>query len=63
MFASNLVGAGAGPLLVGYLSDALMPVLGDESLRWAMIISVTIIGWGAIHFFVAAKHLRNELVS
>jgi MFS family permease len=63
MFASNLVGTGAGPLLVGYLSDAMTPALGDEALRWAMIISVTIIGWGAIHFFIAAKHLRNELVS
>jgi MFS family permease len=63
MFASNLVGTGAGPLLVGYLSDALTPAFGEEGLRWAMMISVTIIGWGAIHFFIAAKHLRNELVS
>lgn len=63
MFASNLVGTGAGPLLIGYLSDALAPALGDESLRYAMIIGVTVIGWGAIHFFIAAKHFRNELVS
>ena len=63
MFATNLVGVGAGPLLIGLLSDALAPALGGESLRYAMIIGVTIIGWAAIHFFVAAKHLRNELVS
>ena len=63
MFASNLVGTGAGPLLVGYLSDVLTPTLGVESLRYAMIIGVTVIAWGALHFFIAAKHIRNELVS
>jgi MFS family permease len=63
MFASNLVGTGAGPLLVGYLSDVLTPTLGGESLRYAMIIGVMFISWGALHFFIAAKHLRNELVS
>ena len=63
MFATNLVGLGAGPLLIGLLSDALAPSFGDESLRYAMIISVLILAWAAIHFFVAAKHLREELVS
>ena len=63
MFASNLVGTGAGPLLVGYLSDVLTPTLGDESLRYAMIIGVLFISWGALHFFIAAKHIKNELVS
>jgi MFS family permease len=63
MFATNLIGVGAGPLLIGLLSDALAPELGSESLRYAMIGSVTIIGWASIHFFVAAKHIRNELVS
>jgi len=63
MFATNLIGAGSGPLLVGLLSDLLEPSLGVESLRYAMIISVLVIGWAAIHFFVAAKHLKSELVS
>jgi hypothetical protein len=58
-----LVGTGAGPLLVGYLSDVLTPTLGGGSLRYAMIIGVMFISWGAFHFFIAAKHLRNELVS
>jgi MFS family permease len=62
MFASNLLGVGAGPLLIGLLSDALTQSLGDEALRYAMIISTSIIGWAAIHFFFAAKHLREELV-
>lgn len=62
MFASNLLGVGAGPLLIGLLSDALTQSLGDEALRYAMIISTSIIGWAAIHFFLAAKHLREELV-
>jgi MFS family permease len=63
MFATNLIGVGAGPLLIGLISDALAAELGSESLRYAMIAAVTIIGWASIHFFVAAKHIRNELVS
>jgi len=62
MFASNLLGVGAGPLLIGLISDALTQALGDDALRYAMIISTAIIGWAAIHFFLAAKHLREELV-
>ncbi|MDE0348168.1 MAG: MFS transporter [Gammaproteobacteria bacterium] len=63
MFATSLVGVGGGPLLIGLLSDALAPALGGESLRYAMILGVSFIGWGAIHFFIASKHFRDELVS
>ena len=33
----NLIGLGLGPLAVGRLSDLMRPVLGDQSLRYAML--------------------------
>ncbi|MCP9766402.1 MFS transporter [Lacihabitans sp. LS3-19] len=34
-FVLNLIGLGGGPLVIGLLSDALLPRFGDLSLRWA----------------------------
>ena len=35
----TMVGGGLGPLLVGMLSDALVPQFGGEALRWALAIT------------------------
>lgn len=63
MFAQNFIGAGAGPLLIGWASDALAPEFGDESLRYALMIGAAIIGWGSAHFFFAVRHFQRDLVS
>ena len=63
MLAVNLVGAGAGPLLVGMLSDYLAPTFGSDSLRYAMAASISVMGWGVVHFWFSSKHYRDELIS
>ncbi|MGH8845708.1 MAG: spinster family MFS transporter, partial [Polaromonas sp.] len=35
----TIVGAGFGPLVVGLLSDLLVPHFGNEALRWALVIA------------------------
>jgi len=41
---STLCGVGIGPLATGLLSDVLMPLLADESLRYALLlVSLTIV--------------------
>jgi MFS family permease len=35
---ANLIGMGLGPLAAGMLSDALRPLYGEESLRYALLI-------------------------
>lgn len=39
LLAANLIGLGLGPQLVGILSDLLRESLGDESLRYAMLVA------------------------
>ena len=57
---ANLVGRGAGPLLVGALSDALRPYLGIESLRYALLAmcpGYLIAGWFIWH---AARYFQAD---
>ena len=35
----TMVGGGLGPLMVGLLSDGLVPHFGNEALRWALAIT------------------------
>jgi len=61
MLIYNLIGLGLGPLAVGILSDLYIPILGDESLRWAMS-SVLIISIGGVAaYFLAARSLEDDL--
>jgi len=61
-FVLNLIGLGLGPSVVGFLSDALAPSLGDESLRYAMLYVLPIaMSWSVIHFYLASRTLREDL--
>jgi MFS family permease len=58
-FVLNFFGQGFGPLIVGFISDALKPQLGIESLRWALSILLIMAFGAAMMFFSAAKKLRT----
>lgn len=58
---SNLIGYGIGPLLVGALSDVLLPSFGSESLRVAMLSLLSLFALGALHFLLASRDLRANL--
>jgi hypothetical protein len=61
LFSKALVGMGLGPLLVGVLSDQLAPALGENSLRAALLLVPLFNAWAGWHFFIAARHLRQDL--
>ena len=57
----NLIGLGLGPLMAGVLSDLLAPTYGVDSLRYALLlIAPAMFTWGAVHFFWASLHIRQE---
>jgi MFS family permease len=58
---SNLIGMGLGPLATGMVSDALRPVLGEESLRYALIALCPGYVWCAWHFWSASKTVSRDL--
>lgn len=55
----NLVGLGLGPTLVGVLSSLLKPSLGDESLRWSLIIFTAATPWALFHYWRAGVLLKR----
>ncbi|MEJ2133476.1 MAG: MFS transporter, partial [Gammaproteobacteria bacterium] len=61
LFFLNLIGLGAGPQVVGILNDVLNPLLGDEAVRYSLlIVKLTSIG-AAILFVLAGRHLVEDL--
>lgn len=57
----NLTGLGLGPLVAGALSDALQPVFGVESLRYALLVTASFSLWAATHFALGARSLVGDL--
>lgn len=58
----NIVGLGFGSWSVGVLSDVLMPAMGNESLRYAMLYLLpAALAWSGIHFLFASRHLKHDL--
>lgn len=63
-FILNIIGLGAGPWMVGMLSDFLTPSLGVEALRYAMLCLIpAALAWSSVHFVLAARTLRQDLAA
>ena len=61
LFILNIIGLGLGPQTVGFLSDALQPEFGVESLRYALLITSFVGLWGALHFVLGARTLKEDI--
>ena len=62
LLINNLIGLGAGPLLIGAVSDALKGSYGADSLRMAAIAGTIFYLIAAIFMFAASKRLSNDWV-
>ena len=63
LFIINFIGLGFGPQMVGVVSDMLSETYGKESLRYALLICSLVNIWAAYHYFVAGRHLKDDLVT
>ncbi len=61
LFVMNIIGLGVGPLATGYLSDVLTPRFGDAALGYVLQLLVVFYLWGAVHLFIAGRHLPRDL--
>jgi MFS family permease len=61
MLFANLIGMGVGPQIVGMLSDWMMPVMGIDSLRYAMLVMSMAIVWPAYHFWCVGRTVQEDL--
>lgn len=58
-----VVGGSVGPMVVGMASDRLAPTLGNESLRYALLVLTVFYAWAAMHFRIAERTLRKDLTA
>ncbi|MET0377347.1 MAG: MFS transporter [Spongiibacteraceae bacterium] len=60
---STLIGYGLGPQVVGLLSDYFSTWMGANSLRYALLVTMCIILWSAVHFLLAARALHSRQIA
>jgi hypothetical protein len=61
IFVQTLIGLGAGPFLVGAISDYLAPVMGSDSLRYGLAAVGFLNAWAACHYFLGSKSYREDI--
>ena len=60
----NLIGLGLGPQFVGVVSDWLRPEFGEESIRYALLLTVVAGAvWATVHYFIGARDLKEDLAA
>lgn len=60
-FSVTLFGNGLGPLITGMLSDLLWPRLGDQALRWALVVLMGLMLPSALFMWSAIQSYRDRL--
>jgi len=61
LFIINIVGAGAGPLIVGVLNDLYAERFGSEAIRYSLV-SISATGFlGAVFFYLSSRTLAQDL--
>ena len=63
MFCSAILGQGLGPTAIGFASDYLTPSIGNDGLRWALVMSLPLFAWSWVHFMIAARMVHRDRVS
>ena len=61
LFLINIVGAGAGPFIVGALSDWFAPAYGAESIRYALSVVALSIVIGCSFLLLSGRYLRQDI--
>lgn len=61
LFIVNIVGAGAGPFVVGFLNDFYASQFGDEAIRYSLL-TISMVGIvGALFFYLSSRTLAEDL--
>jgi predicted MFS family arabinose efflux permease len=61
LFIINIIGAGAGPLLVGVLNDLYAPHYGNEAIRYSLLTVASVGPIGALFLYLSSRHLVADL--
>lgn len=60
LFCSAMFGQAVGPLLVGIVNDMLEPSLGDQAIRYSMLMIASTAVFAGIAFWTAGRFISND---
>lgn len=63
LFVINLIGLGLGPPAIGALNDALTATHGPHAIRVSLSVMALTNLWAAVHFFLAARTIREDVAA
>jgi MFS family permease len=61
LFIQTMIGLGLGPLITGRIADGLIPTLGSDALRYALVIVAMINLWSGFHYWRASRTVRANI--
>lgn len=59
---ANLIGAALGPQIIGFISDHISPIMGNESLRYALLVPLFFNLWAIWHCLSAMRTVESDLL-
>ena len=62
LFITNIVGAGLGPLVVGFLSDLFAPSFGVQSIRYALLCALGLGAIGGALLLLSSRTVERDLM-
>ena len=58
---THLIGTGVGPVVLGLISDQFEPMVGQESLRYALLLFSPLFLWCAYHAWKSAVTVEEDI--
>lgn len=56
-----LIGTGAGPLFIGWISDLYFPSVGNESLRYGLLWCSGLALWPLLHLWLSKRWIKKDM--
>lgn len=61
LFVINFIGYGIGPILAGFVTDLLEPVVQHRAIAYSLLIMSVFNVWAIVHYWLAGNHLKEDL--
>jgi MFS family permease len=58
--AVSILGAGAGPWIIGILNDALKGAFGDQAIRYSLLMAPASLALAGVMFFWASRTIEQD---
>jgi len=60
--AVSILGAGAGPWIIGVMNDALKGALGDQAIRYSLLVAPASLALAGLMFFWASRTIERDAI-